>query len=139
MPVLVDGEGVIYESAIINEYLEEKYPEARLMPADHLAPRQSADLDRLHEQPATSRRHPTSRTDKEPEKARERMKKHLETLDQEMAGKNYLSANIPWRTSPLFPFYTRRQRYGVEHRRNLPNLKRWGEELIARPQVAPTL
>jgi glutathione S-transferase len=31
---LVDGEAVIYESAIINEYLEEKYPEVALMPKD---------------------------------------------------------------------------------------------------------
>ena len=36
VPVLVDGEGVIYESAIIDEYLEEKYPQVRLMPSDPL-------------------------------------------------------------------------------------------------------
>ena len=32
VPVLVDGDAVVYESAIINEYLEEKYPEVSLMP-----------------------------------------------------------------------------------------------------------
>ena len=37
------------------------------------------------------------------------------------------------------PFYTRRERYGVVIDDTYPNLKRWGEELIARPQVAPTL
>ena len=36
VPVLVDGGGVIYESAIVNEYLDEKYPATRLLPADHL-------------------------------------------------------------------------------------------------------
>src|SRR5207253_8763063 len=36
VPVLVDGDGVIYESAIINEYLEEKYPTTPLMPNDQL-------------------------------------------------------------------------------------------------------
>ena len=36
VPVLVDGEGVIYESAILNEYLDEKYPTTRLMPDDRL-------------------------------------------------------------------------------------------------------
>ena len=30
--MLVDGTAVVYESAIINEYLEEKYPEIALMP-----------------------------------------------------------------------------------------------------------
>lgn len=34
VPVLVDGGGVIYESAIINEYLEDAYPEVPLMPSD---------------------------------------------------------------------------------------------------------
>jgi glutathione S-transferase len=36
VPVLVDGDAVVYESAIINEYLEEKYPEVPLMPKDLL-------------------------------------------------------------------------------------------------------
>ena len=34
--MLVDGEGVIYESAIIDEYLEEKYPGVPLLPKDPL-------------------------------------------------------------------------------------------------------
>ena len=34
VPVLVDGEAVVYESAIINEYLEEKYPAVPLLPKD---------------------------------------------------------------------------------------------------------
>jgi glutathione S-transferase len=28
---LIDGDGIIYESAIVNEYLDEKYPATRLM------------------------------------------------------------------------------------------------------------
>jgi len=39
----------------------------------------------------------------------------------------------------FIPFYTRRERYGVVIDGTYANLKRWGEELIARPQVAPTL
>jgi hypothetical protein len=35
--------------------------------------------------------------------------------------------------------YSIRQRYGVTIDDNLPNLKRWGEDLIARPAVASTL
>ena len=33
VPALIDGEAEIYESAIINEYLDERYPEPRLLPA----------------------------------------------------------------------------------------------------------
>jgi glutathione S-transferase len=31
VPVLLDEDGVVYESAIVNEYLEEKYPAAPLL------------------------------------------------------------------------------------------------------------
>ncbi len=34
VPVLEDGDAVIYESAIIDEYLEEKFPAIPLMPKD---------------------------------------------------------------------------------------------------------
>lgn len=34
VPALVHGDTVVYESAIINEYLDEVFPEPRLMPAD---------------------------------------------------------------------------------------------------------
>jgi len=34
VPVLVDGERVLFESCIINEYLDERYPDPPLMPSD---------------------------------------------------------------------------------------------------------
>ncbi|MCP4751872.1 MAG: glutathione S-transferase family protein [Proteobacteria bacterium] len=34
VPVLVDGDRAVYESGVIGEYLEESYPEVRLMPHD---------------------------------------------------------------------------------------------------------
>ena len=36
VPVLVDNDGVIYESAIINEYLDEKFADIPLMPRNQL-------------------------------------------------------------------------------------------------------
>ena len=67
------------------------------------------------------------------------MRKHLETLDQEMAGKRYIVSDYSLADVTFIPFYTRRQRYGVTIDDNLPNVKRWGEDLIARPAVASTL
>lgn len=34
VPVLIDNDTVIYESSVINEYLDEKYPTPPLMPSD---------------------------------------------------------------------------------------------------------
>ncbi len=119
VPVLEDGAGVIYESAIINEYLEERidFLNSRVHPA-------ASDLTH----------------DREPDKARARMKQHLQTLENEMAGKKYLIGDqYSLADITYIPFYTRRERYQLVIDNNYPNLKRWSEALIARPQVAPTI
>ena len=134
----MDDAGVIYESAIINEYLEEIFPAVRLMPSNPLLRAKA----RIWIDFMNSRVHPAASDlahDREPDKARERMKQHLDTLDKEMAGRKYLVGDYSLADITFIPFYTRRERYGVAIDDKVPNLKRWGEDLIARPQVAPTI
>ena len=138
VPVLIDGDGVIYESAIIDEYLEEKYPAPPLLPSD---PLQRAKI-RIWIDFLNSRVHPAAHDiahDKDPENARARMRKHLETLDQAIAGKKFIVGDYSLADVTFIPLYTRRQRYGVTIDDTFPHLRRWGEELIARPAVAATL
>jgi RNA polymerase-associated protein len=138
VPVLVDGDGVIYESAIIDEYLEEKFSQVRLMPADLLLRAKA----RIWVDYMSTRLHAAASDithNRNPDKAKEQMKKHLATLDQEMAGRKFIVGDYSLADVSYIPFYTRRERYGVVIDDTYPNLKRWGEELIARPQVAPTL
>ena len=138
VPVLVDGGGVIYESAIINEYIDEKYPTLPLLPTAHLARARA----RIWIDFFNSRVHAAAHDmthDKEPEKAKQRMRQHLEALDKEMAGKKFIVDDFSLADVTFIPFYVRRQRYRVTIDDSLPNLKRWGEELIARPAVASTL
>jgi glutathione S-transferase len=138
VPVLVDGDGVVYESAIVNEYLDEKYPAIRLIPS---TPIERAKA-RIWIDFFNTRVHPAAHDiahDRDAEKAKERMKNYLQTLDQEMAGKNFLVGDFSLADITYIPFYTRRQRYGVMIDDSLPSLKRWGEELVARPAVASTL
>lgn len=77
--------------------------------------------------------------EKEPDKARERLDTYLQTLEHEMTAKEYIMSSYSLADITFIPFYVRRQRYGVAIDASLPNLKRWGEELIARPAVASTL
>lgn len=138
VPVLVDGEAVIYESAIINEYLEESYATVSLLPENSY---QRAKV-RIWIDFFNSRIHPAAHDiahDKEPEKARERLLVHLQNLDREMAGKSFIVGDYSLADVTFIPFYTRRQRYGLSMEDDFLNLKRWGEELVRRPGVASTL
>ena len=138
VPVLVDGDGVIYESAIINEYLEEKYPAVPLLPRDSLRrARVRIWIDFFN-----SRVHPAASDiahDKDPESARPRLKAHLETLERAVAGNKFIAGEYSLADVTYIPFYTRRERYGISIDGDFPNLKRWGEDLISRPAVAATL
>jgi glutathione S-transferase len=138
VPVLVDGDGVIYESAIINEYLEEKYPNIRLLPDDHLKrARVRVWVDFFN-----TRIHPTAsdiQHNRNKEQAVERIATHLAALDWEMSDKDFIVGDYSLADVTFIPFYTRRQRYGIPIDDKYPHLQRWGESLIARTAVAATL
>jgi glutathione S-transferase len=138
VPVLVDGDGVIYESAVIDEYLDEKFTDTPLMPRNQL----DRAKVRIWVDFFNTRVHPTGsdlQKKRDPEKAQARMDQHLRTLDDALAGKDYLVGNqFTLADVSFIPFYTRRERYTVNFD-NYPNIKRWAESLVARPQVAPTL
>lgn len=138
VPVLVDGAGVIYESAIINEYLDETFPELPLLPRNAL---QRAKA-RIWVDFLNSRIHPAASDithDREPDRARQRLQQHVDTLENELIGKQFIVGEYSLADVSFIPFYARRKRYGVTIEDNYPHLKRWGEELLARPAVACTL
>ena len=138
VPVLVDGDVVVYESAIINEYLDERFSQFPLMPKE-LGKRsrvriwvdfcnsrlQAAGSDVVH--------------GSDPEKARGKLREHLKTLDREMKGRTYIVENYSLADITYIPFFTRQQRYGVAIDDSLPNLKQWADRLLARPRVKSTL
>jgi glutathione S-transferase len=138
VPVLIDGDAVVYESAIINEYLEESYPAVRLMPT---RPLERAKV-RIWIDFFNSRIHPAAHDiahDKDPEKAREKLLAHLHTLNRALGEKPFLVGEYSLADVTFIPFYVRRQRYGLTLEGTFPNLTRWGEALIGRPGVFSTL
>ncbi|MBI3001038.1 MAG: glutathione S-transferase family protein [Deltaproteobacteria bacterium] len=93
VPVLVDDDAVIYESAIIDEYLEEKFPEPPLMPRDPTARarvRIWVDFCNTRLQAAGS----DVAHGNDPEKAKEKVRQHLAILDREMANREYIAGDL---------------------------------------------
>lgn len=137
VPVLVDGDTVIYESAVINEYLDEKFPEVSLMPKD-LAKRAEVriwiDFCNTRLQAAAG----NIRHDHEVEKNKKRLREHLETLDKRMAGRDYIVDDYSLADVTYIPFFTREDSYRTSITDDLPNVKRWRDTLLERPKVKST-
>ena len=137
VPVLVDGDTVIYESAVINEYLDEKFPEVSLMPSD-LAKRAEVriwiDFCNTRLQAAAG----NIRHDHEVEKNKKRLREHLETLDNRMAGRDYIVDDYSLADITYVPFFTRQDSYRTSITDDLPNVKRWRDTLLERPKVKST-
>jgi glutathione S-transferase len=105
VPVLVDGDLVLYDSTVINEYLEEKYPEPRLLPrtpvsrarcrlledqADWLITTHVTTLIReVFMQPDASARDSAALG-----RAHAAITNHHGALDQTLAGKPYLCGDL---------------------------------------------
>jgi glutathione S-transferase len=137
VPVLVDGGGVIYESAIIDEYLEEKYPQVPLLPPDPLQrARARIWIDYCNtrlQQAAGYIAH-----DHEVEKSKEKVRGYLATLNQEMREREYLAGDYSLADITYIPFFCRLQRYQTTIGSELPHVRAWMQRLLERPAVRAT-
>jgi len=136
VPVLEEDTFVLPESAVIDEYLEERYPEPALWPAD-AAERAFGRLlvfrfDQLSKPYYALRRGEDG--------ARERLDAELAKLNAALAARPFLSgrefgladvAYVPW-------ILRARDRMGVELR-SFQALTDWLERLSARPSIAAEL
>ena len=137
VPVLVDGDAVVYESAIIDEYLEEKYPQVPLMPKDPLARariRIWIDYCNTRVQRAAGYIAHNYKV----EESRTELRTYLENLNRQMQGREYIADGYSLADITYIPFFVRRERYQVSIGDDLPHLKAWMERLLERPVVRAT-
>jgi glutathione S-transferase len=137
VPVLVDDGTVVYESAIINEYLEEKYPEVPLMPKDP-AGRSRARIWIDYANTRLQRAGGYIAHEYQVEKSKEELKQYLATLDQEMRDREYIAGEYSLADITYIPFFTRLERYQATIDDSIPNVKAWMQRLLARPAVRAT-
>jgi glutathione S-transferase len=148
VPVLTDDNTVLYESLIINEYLEEKYPNPPLMPkepAKKAKGRILVDYGMAHFDSAYQKlRMELMKEAKEQsqpiiDSAKNDLKKLLQRFEEELGEQQYLLGEFSLVDADLIPRFTRLEGFGVLPDSSLPRLGKYLERVKARPSVKAIL
>ncbi len=134
VPVVVHDDAVVTESAAINEYLEEVFPEPRMMPPDAqgraLVRRLMAAFDDLTDAYYDHRRSGNSLPELHAE---------LGALDRWLEHRPYLAGDQLTLADPgYWPWIARMQRMGIDLAQHA-HLSAWKTRLEARPEYAAEL
>jgi glutathione S-transferase len=149
VPVIDDGGRVLFESCIINEYLDEKYPNPPLMPKDpYLRGRGRILVDygmnHLHESYWALRneiffKKETERNAPLMEEKRQALRDLLGYLEEALGDKQYFLGEISLTDIDLYPRFGRMVDYGVLPAASLPRLSAWVARMKERPSVKSLL
>ena len=148
VPVLTDDNTVLYESCIINEYLDEKYPNPPLMPKEpgkKAKVRILVDYGMAHfDNPYQKLRMELMKEPKEQnqqvvDSAKSDLKKLLQRFEAEIGDQQYLTGDFSLVDADLLPRFTRLEGFGVLPDPSLPRLGKYLERMKARPSVKAVL
>jgi len=148
VPVLTDDSTVLYESLIINEYLEEKYPNPPLMPKDPAKKAKArilVDYGMAHFDSAYQKlRMELMKEAKEQSQpiidgAKADLKKLLQRFEEELGNQEYLLGEFSLVDADLLPRFTRLEGFKVLPDASLPRLGKYLERVKARPSVKAIL
>ncbi len=133
VPVLIDGDFVLWESNAILTYLARKFPETHALPTDTQG---RADIDRwLHWQSAHLM--PMMGAVKTGDKTEEDVKPLLAVLDGQLAGKEYITGDLTVADFAIAA-YTLTSNADKFDYADLPNLKAWRERMRNLPAFEET-
>ena len=148
VPVVDDGGRILFESCIINEYLEEKYPNPSLMPKDpYLRGRGRVLVDYalnyMHEPYWALRgemlKPPSERDAAIIEEKHRSLRDLLQYLEAELGDKPYFLGEFSLTDIAIVPRALRMEAYGALPAPSLPRLNAWLERIKARPSVKQIL
>jgi len=145
VPVVIDEDEVIYESTIIDEYLDDEYPIPRLMPEDSGGRARVRLLEDYCDNsfiPATTtllaqlRKTEAERDMQRVDQAREDLRRGLYFLSDRLGGQEYLvGKEFTLADASFAPRIMVIGRLGVELEPALSNVQAWIERIRARPSV----
>ena len=146
VPILVERDLILYESNIINEYIDERFPHPQLMPGDpvdrarvrlfllNFEKELFAHVNTL-EQTTGKKGH-----DKEQEKARTHIRDRLTQLAPVFLKNKYmLGENFSMLDVAIAPLLWRLDYYGIELSKNAAPLLKYAERIFSRPAYIESL
>ena len=148
IPVIDDDGKILFESCIINEYLDEKYPNPPLMPKDPFLRGRGRilvdyALNYLHEPywmlrgemlKKESERNPAVMDEK-----RRTLRKLLEYLEEALGEKPYFLGDLSLTDIAVIPRFLRMETYGAMPAPTLPKLSQWLQRMKERSSVQAIL
>ncbi len=144
VPVIIDGETVLYESRIIIEYLEDQYPEPPLMPR---APARRAKIRLLIDYaltdlvaPQQKIREQMAKDEKERDLAvMESVKREildmLRKFEHELGDQPYLAGEFSLLDAAVVPRFLRLEEWNILPDASLPRLGKWLQRIKNRPSL----
>jgi len=148
IPVIDDDGKILFESCIINEYLDDKYPSPPLMPKDPFMRGRGRilvdyALNYLHE-PYWALRGEMLKKESERNAAvtdekRRTLRKLLEYLEEALGDKPYFLGDFSLTDIAVIPRFLRMETYGAMPAPTLPKLNQWLERMKERSSVQAIL
>ncbi|ARU05950.1 glutathione S-transferase [Comamonas serinivorans] len=147
VPILVERDLILYESNIINEYIDERFPHPQLMPGDPVdRARVRLFLLNFEKELFThvSVLEASNRSGKSADKAVEKARSHIRDRLTQMApvflkNKFILGENFSMLDVALAPLLWRLDHYGIELSKNAAPLLKYAERIFSRPAYIEAL
>jgi glutathione S-transferase len=145
VPALIDGQVIVHDSTIINEYLDDRFPGRPLLPRDPAARARARSMEDYADAYMAPSMYKILYQMRKPEAERDRAKieegeretrRHFEHLDRELAGREFLAGEFSVADIAYMPHLSSYERAGYKVPADLKNLHAWWERLKARPSYA---
>jgi RNA polymerase-associated protein len=141
LPVLVERDLILYESNIINEYIDERFPHPQLMPADPVMRARARLMLFNMEAELFSQIEPIeSGKEKQIEKARQQITERLTELSPVFTRtKHMLGDEFTMLDVAIAPLLWRLDHYGIRLGKTAAPLMKYAERIFSRPAYIEAL
>jgi RNA polymerase-associated protein len=140
VPVLVDRDLILYESNIINEYIDDRFPHPQLMPADPVMRARARLFLYRFEQELFSHIEPVEKNLKTAEKSRAVIRDNLVQIAPVFARQKFmLGDEFSMLDVAIAPLLWRLDHYGIVLPKQAAPLMKYAERIFTRPAFIEAL